>query len=125
MLLKVPAGSDRFIREKYAEEIATVLGEWSAALLRTPRSAQVIRASLSEDFRGESLTPAQFTVIRSSSGLLVRRNRFSSGTRINPDRFALQWESWLQVFSSIGVAEFQVTSIEIPEDASSANTTPR
>src|SRR5947209_13154024 len=67
MLLKVPAGSDRFISEKYAEEIATVLGEWSAALLRTPRSAHVIRASLSRDFRGPSLSAAESTVIRSSS----------------------------------------------------------
>jgi tetratricopeptide (TPR) repeat protein/peroxiredoxin len=125
MLLKVPAGSDRFISEKYAEEIATVLGEWSAALLRTPRWTQVIQASLSPDFRAASLSPAESSVIRFSSGLQVRRNRFTSDTRVDPDRFVLQWDSWLNVFSSIDVAEFQVTHIEIPEDASSANTRPR
>src|SRR5207302_2427385 len=125
MLLKVEAGSDRFISEKSADEIATILGEWSAALLRTPRSAHVIRASLSRDFRGPSLSAAEPTVIRSSSGLQVLRNRFTSDTRVDPDRFVLQWDSWLNVFSSIDAAEFQVTHIEIPEDASSANTRPR
>src|SRR6476661_6659193 len=117
MLLKVPAGSDRFISEKYAEEISVILGEWSTALLRTPRSTQVIRASLSQDFRGASLTAAESSVIRSSSGLNVRRNRFRSETKVDPGRFVVEWESWLKVFSSIDVAEFQVTRIEIPEDA--------
>lgn len=121
MLLKVQAGSDRFISEKYAEEIAAILGEWSA----TPRSTRVIRASLSPDFRAASLRPAESTLIRSSSGLQVRRNRFSSDTKIDPDRFLLQWQSWLEVFSSIDVAEFQVTRIEVPEDTTAANTSHR
>ena len=125
MLLKVSAGSDRFISEKYAEEISAILGEWSAGLLRTPRSTQLIKALLSRDFRGPSLSPADSAVIRSSSGLQVRRNRFSSDPKFDPDRFVLQWESWLEVLSNIDVAEFQVTHIEIPEDASSANTRPR
>jgi tetratricopeptide (TPR) repeat protein/peroxiredoxin len=125
MLLKVQAGSDRFISEKYADQIATILGEWSAALLRTPRSPQVIRASLSQDFRGPSLSPADSAVIRSSSGLQVRRNRFNSDPKLDPDRFVLQWESWLKVFSSIDVAEFQVTRIQMPEDITGPNTSPR
>ncbi len=125
MLLKVPAGSDRFISEKYAEEIAAILGEWSAALLRPPRSTQVLRSSLSPDFRAASLSPAESTVIRSSSDLHVRRNRFSRDIKIDPQRFVLQWESWLEVFSSIDVAEFQVTSIEIPADTSAASMSPR
>ena len=124
MLLKVPPGSDRFISEKYAEDIDAILGEWSAALLRPPRSTQVLRSSLSPDFRAASLTPAESTVIRSSSDLHVRRNRFSSDIKIDPERFVLQWESWLEVFSSIDVAEFQVTSIEIPADTSAASTSP-
>src|SRR5579864_2293939 len=121
MLLKVQAGSDRFISEKYAEEISAILGDWSAALLGAPRSSQVLRASLSQDFRGASLTPADSTLIRSSSGLDVRRNRFTSETKVDAGRFVVQWESWLEVFSSIDVAEFQVTRIEIHEDATSAN----
>src|SRR5438270_41682 len=122
MLLKVPAGSDRFISEKHAEGIATVLGEWGAALLRHPQSAHVIMASLSRDIRGPSLSASESTVIRSSSGLQVRRNRFSSDPKVDRDRFVLQWESWLKVLSSIDVAEFQVTHIEIPDDT---NTSPR
>ncbi len=125
MLLKVQAGSDRFISEKYAEEIAAILGEWSAALLRTPRSTPAISASLSQDFRAASLSPEESTVLRSSSGLQVRRNRFSSDTNIDPDRFVLQWESRLEGFSSIDVAEFQVTSIEVEENTTSANASPR
>lgn len=120
MLLKVPAGSDRFVSEQYAEDIATILREWST----TPRYTQVIKTSLSPDFRGTSLSPAESTLIRSSLGLEVRRNRFSSDTKMDPNRFVLEWQSWLQVFASIDVAEFQVTSIEIPAD-SGASTGPR
>ena len=125
MLLKVQAGSDRFASEKYAEDIAAILGSWSAALLQTPRSPQVIRSSLSPDFRAASLTPAGSTDLRSSAGLEVRRNFFKNDTNIRADQFLRQWESRFDVFSAIDVAELQVTRIDIVENTSAANPSPR
>src|SRR5712691_11039342 len=39
-LLKVKAGLDDFITEKYADQIGAILGEWSASLLRAPQDVK-------------------------------------------------------------------------------------
>lgn len=123
-LLKVQAGSDRFISEKYADEIAAVLAAWSAALLRSPRDTRAIRASLTANFRATSLKPVESKVIRSSPALQVRRDRFSGEANLDLEAFVSQWESWAAAFSIIDVAEFQVTRIDVAENAASRNPGP-
>lgn len=124
MLRKVQAGSDRFVSEKYADEIGAILGEWSAELLRSPRETRAIRTSLSPQFRGPSLHPLDSTVIRSSSALQVVRNKFGDAN-LDSDAFIRQCESWLAIFSHLHVAEFQLTSIDFQQGSSSGDARPR
>jgi hypothetical protein len=51
-LLKVQAGLDDFITEKYADQIAAILAKWSASLLQSPRETQAIAKVLAADFSG-------------------------------------------------------------------------
>src|SRR6266487_2660655 len=88
-LLKTEAGFDVFITEKHAEQIAAILAQWSAGLLRSPQDIQAVERVLTPDFVGSSLQPAQ------------GRDAFLQGLR-----------SALSGFSEIVTAEFQVTSID-------------
>jgi len=112
-LPKLQAGADDFISEKYADQIAAILAEWSASLLRSPGEAQALAKSLAADFSGVSLQPAESRVVRSSSALEVRKHKFASRSAVNRDGFLQGWISSLSTFSKIVTAEFQITAIDI------------
>ena len=117
-LLKVQAGLDDFITEKYAGQIAKILAEWSARLLQSPRETQAIAKVLAADFAGTSLKPTESRLVRTGSALQVHQNTFSTQPTLNRDNFLREWPSTLGVFSRIITAEFQV--IEIDAIANSA-----
>jgi len=111
-LLKVQAGLDDFITEKYADQIAAILAEWSATLLQSPRETQAIAKVLAADFAGVSLQPVESRVSRASAALQVHQNKFSSQSTLNRDIFLRAWQSTLDGFSRIITAEFQITGID-------------
>ncbi|HYM75302.1 MAG TPA: FG-GAP-like repeat-containing protein [Candidatus Dormibacteraeota bacterium] len=123
-LLKVRADLDRFPSEKYADQIAATLSEWSASLLRAPVEVQAISKSLAADFSGASPQPAESRTLRTSPKLQVHRNRFSTETTLDRDAFLRAWQSALSVFSKIGVADFQITAID-SKPASAASELPK
>jgi tetratricopeptide (TPR) repeat protein len=120
-LRKVQTGLDDFLTEKYADQIAAMLAEWSASLLEHPGEAQAIAKTLASDFSGTSLQPVESRVVRSSSALPVHQNQFANQATLNRDVFLREWRSRLSGFSRIVTAEFQITGIDAtsPEGASS------
>src|SRR5712664_4246510 len=64
MLLKVKAGLDDFITEKYADQIEAILGEWSASLLRSPQDVKAVERVLTPSFLGSSLRPLVSRLVR-------------------------------------------------------------
>src|ERR1700689_2882344 len=112
-LLKVQAGLDDFITEKYADQIDAILGEWSASLLQSPRESQAIVKSLAGDFSATSLRPSESRVVRSSSALEVRQNRFANQAALSRDEFLREWQTAFSGPSKILTAEFQITSIDV------------
>lgn len=111
-LSKVAAGTDRFLNEKYAEEISAILAEWSAALLRSPGEKDAIAKILAPTFHGFSLQHFESRVTRSSLGLKVLTKSFNSAADVDQNEFVRQWTAWFESFSKVEVAEFQVTRIE-------------
>ena len=110
-LLKVRSGLDEFVNEKYADQIAATLAEWSASLLQSSRDTQAIAKVLAPDFSGTSLLPLESLVVR--SGLIdVRRNKFDEKAELHRDDFLRDWQSSLGTLSRIVTAEFQVTGID-------------
>jgi tetratricopeptide (TPR) repeat protein len=124
-LLKVQSGLDEFVTEKYADQIGSVLGELSASLLRSPLETETLAQWLAEDFSGTSLLPAESRVVRSSSALQIRRNKFATQPALNRDVFLREFRSRFSSVARILIAEFQITAIE-PKGAGadSANATP-
>jgi len=76
-LLKVQAGLDDFITEKYVDRIAATLAGWSATLLQSPRDLKAVAKTLAPDFAGASLLPIESRVVRSDSRLEIHQNKFS------------------------------------------------
>ncbi|MGP0020551.1 MAG: FG-GAP-like repeat-containing protein [Candidatus Sulfotelmatobacter sp.] len=123
-MLKVEAGLDDFITERYADQIAAVLAEWSASLLQSPGEPQAIAKALAADFSGASLQPAESRVVRTSSALQVRQNRFANEATLSREGFLKEWQATLNGFSKIVTAEFQITGIDVAgrQDAVSSAT---
>jgi tetratricopeptide (TPR) repeat protein/cytochrome oxidase Cu insertion factor (SCO1/SenC/PrrC family) len=123
ILLKTQAGLDDFVTEKYADQIAVILEEWSAGLLRSPQEVQAVEKVLSLDFSGSSLLAVESQLLRPSSSLEIHRSRFAdpalNHTTLDRDSFLQQLRSATNDFSKIITAEFQVTSIAA--DAASAS----
>ena len=111
-LQNVQAGLDEFLTEKYADQIAATLAEWSAALLRSPRETPAIAKALAAEFAGGPLKPAESRVVRANSALSVRQNKFAGLRILGREAFLREWQSIFSAFSRIVTAEFQITGIE-------------
>src|SRR5207302_1772979 len=111
-LLKTEAGFDVFITEKHAEQIAAILAQWSAGLLRSPQDIQAVERVLTPDFVGSSLQPAESRLVRSGPVLEIHQNKFARQPALGRDAFLQGLRPALSGFSEIVTAEFQVTSID-------------
>lgn len=111
VLRKVEPGLDAFISEKYAEEIEGVLAKWNSALLQSPAGVTAIGDSLSPDFQGSSLHPAQRLALRPLAGLEVYRNKLSETGAVGKQGFLAELQSFTSAFSKLLTAEFKLTAI--------------
>ncbi len=111
MLQRLPAGSDRFVNELYAEQIAALFATWSSALHESPTSPVPLEKLLTEDFSGSRLAaitdPPQFR-----SGSIQVWKRSASGRSMGGREFFEGLRSDWSEFSRIHTADFQITQIE-------------
>ncbi|HWY55508.1 MAG TPA: FG-GAP-like repeat-containing protein [Terriglobales bacterium] len=112
-LAKTQAGLDAFITEKYQDQIAAILAEWSSSLLQSPQDTRMIEGVLTPDFSGSSFQPVESRVVRSGAALEIHQNKFGLGTSLGRDAFFQELKSALDSFSKILVAEFKVVSIHV------------
>lgn len=121
-LAKTKTGLDEFVSERYADQIAALLAEWSTGLMESPQQVQAVAASLSADFSGASLRPVDSKLVRSGTGLEVRRNRFADAAlaHVGREGFLRELQSSLSDFSRIISAEFQITAMDASAITSSA-----
>jgi tetratricopeptide (TPR) repeat protein len=110
-LLKTEAGLDAFVTEKYQDQVAALLAEWSASLRQSPQDASRVEKVLAADFLGSSFHPSESRVLRSGAPLEVRQNKFSQGTALRGKAFLQEIQSAMSSFSKILSAEFQVVAI--------------
>ena len=58
-LLKTKAGSDEFVTEKYLDQIAAILAQWSAGFLKSPQDVRRSRRILASRFLGGLIPPGR------------------------------------------------------------------
>src|ERR1700722_2565073 len=110
VLLKTKAGLDDFVTEKYHDQIAAILAEWSTDLIASARRTQAVEKVLSPGFLGSSPVPAESRLIR--SGPMLEVHRVTYAALLEAGAFLQAWRSALSSFSKIMTAEFQVTRID-------------
>jgi len=118
----VNAGLDDFVTEKYHDQIAAILAEWSSSLRESPLDTRAIEKVLSSDFLGSSWRPVESRVVRSDPPVEVRVNNFTHQTALRRDAFLEEWRAAMSSFSKIVTAAFEITSIDISRDAGAAPT---
>lgn len=111
LLLKTQAGLDDFVTEKYADEIAAGLVQWSSGLLQNPQDLKAFERVLAANFLGASPRPVESRVVRPVP-VEVRQHTFKRETTLGRDTFLQELQSAMSGFSKILTAEFQVTSID-------------
>ncbi len=111
-LLKTQAGLDEFITEKYQDQIAAILAEWSAALLQSPQDVRAVEKSLAPDFSGTSFRAIESRVVRSGPVIEVRKNKFTSEPALAKEAFLRELGAAMSSFSALVTAEFQITGID-------------
>ena len=75
----VRPGSDGYITEKWADEIGSVLNEWSDALTAAPERVAALAHSLDEAIEASTLVAARETVLRNAFGIRSVRRQFLPG----------------------------------------------
>jgi len=113
-LLKTTAGLDDFVTEKYHDQIAAILAEWSASLLESPQRMQAVEKVLSAGFTGTSMRPGESRLVRSGPMLEVHRVTYEGlhGASLGAGAFLQELRSAMSTFSKIITAELQVTRID-------------
>jgi Flp pilus assembly protein TadD/peroxiredoxin len=111
MIRLLAPGSDQFATEKYAAEIAELLGGWGHDL--TSRRDALARARILADasLLASSLHPSAERTVRNRYGVTVIRRQFETDLRMGRDSFLDQLGGYLGSFASTRTCEFQVTSI--------------
>jgi tetratricopeptide (TPR) repeat protein len=116
-LLKTQAGLDNFVTEKYQDQIAEILAEWSSSLLQFPKDMRALKKVLAPEFSATSLRPLESRSVRSGPALEIRQNIFSPVLALGREAFLEELRSTMSSFSKIVIAEFQVVSIDATSPA--------
>ena len=105
-------GSDEFVTEKYAAEIARRLEEWGRELRSGRSGANVLARLLDPSFQAASLRPIQENKLRSEYGIETVRRTFSSEALGSRERFLKEMQGYLAPLTRVDTAEFQIAGIE-------------
>ena len=108
----VPPGSDEYVTEKYASDIAQRLAQWGQQLKSDARSSAELKKFLSPSLRASSLAPQDETTLRSGYGVDAIRRTFPSESAMGRERFLEEFRSYLAPLERLITAEFEIISIE-------------
>jgi tetratricopeptide (TPR) repeat protein len=109
-LAMVKTGLDDFVTETYADQVDSIMAEWSTELQGSPTNSRAIRTRLASHFVGSSFTPAESRLVR--SGIVeIHRNTFASA-KLSSGDFLESLELAMRDFIQLITAEFQVTSVD-------------
>src|ERR1700720_4856054 len=107
LLLKTQAGLDDFVTEKYADQIATILAQWSSHLLQSPQDVAAIEKALLPNFSGSSLRPFESRVVHPGPEIEVRHNTFKRETTLGRAAFLQELLAAMSGFVKILTVEFE------------------
>ena len=116
LLRLVPPGSDEYITEKYAAEIAHLLSDWAAKLKVAPPALDVPAKFLHPNIHGNEFSHPEVRSVRSDYGIEVQQHRGPTGQAFSGrNKFLDGLKSYFARLGEIETAEFEIVQIdEIP-----------
>ena len=112
VLRYVPPGSDEYVAEKYAAEIAQRLEQWALGLKADARASNELKSILAPSLRAASLVPQAEKTLRSGYGVEVVRREFPGEPALGRERFLDEVRTYLAAFEAVVTAEFEITAIK-------------
>ena len=100
-LLKTQAGLDEFVTEKYHDQIAAILAEWSAGFLGSPQDVRAVEGALAPDFSGASFRPVESRLARPGPAVEIRQNKFAREPALAKEAFLADLRSAMASFSAV------------------------
>jgi len=117
VLRLVPAGSDEYLTEKYAEEIEAMLRRWGQGLRASPGDHSALSLALDASIQACSHVPAKESTVRSAYGIDIRKRKLADDFVAGRDRFIENISHWLAGFTRIETTEFEVYGIRKLQDS--------
>jgi tetratricopeptide (TPR) repeat protein len=121
VLRKVPAGFDQFITEKYQDQVAAVLGEWSSQLRQSPENTAALARVISADFTGNSIQLGNLHSTADHAPLEVWRVEIPNQPLLSKEAFLSGLKRYFAAFSELMTVEFQVIRIHAEPPPSTAS----
>src|SRR5215470_765307 len=112
LLRLVAPGSDEYLTEKYAAEIARMLAEWGAKLKVAPPAVDHLTKFLRPGLQSIQWSRPEARSVRSDYGLEVLRRHFTGKGFSTREQFLQQIKSYFADMGQIETAEFEVVKIE-------------
>ena len=108
VLKLVTPGSDAYLSEKYASELAVILASFSRQLLDSPPALETLARILAPAVSFTSIDSAQVVTVRNSGGIRVQKRRFAAGVRSGRENFLAEAKRYWEGFRKLDVAEFEI-----------------
>jgi Flp pilus assembly protein TadD/peroxiredoxin len=116
VLRLVTPGLDEFVTEKYAFEIDLLLKEWAHALAASKDGHTAVPPFLAPHCVVTNFAEASEKMLREGSAVTARKRKFSKnsveGAKQGSSQTDQAFKSWIGPFSSIEIAEFEITGME-------------
>jgi Flp pilus assembly protein TadD/peroxiredoxin len=111
VLRLVTPGTDDYVTEKYAFEIARLLDGWSQGLQTSAPALDVVAKFLAPWIEG-ALVSTEDKTVRSANGIEIVRKSFPGSVAQSRDRFLHEIADYFSSLSSVETAEFEIIHLE-------------
>ena len=112
MIRLVRAGSDQFVTEKYASEIAETLKHWANDLKKQNFGLEVLGSFSDRSLRGSSLASTGERQVRSRYGITVVQRKFGGEPTLTRDQVLAELGRYVAALGRLRTAEFQIVGIQ-------------
>src|SRR5271165_997840 len=117
LIAKLDPALDDFPTERYAEQLAKILANWSIALCHSVKDLKTIHGDLADSLEASPLKPSETIPVRTTGPLRIDRRSFQGSQATSCDNFLTQFAVYLSPFATLEVVELEIFGIRVMADS--------